>query len=275
MRYHGMENKFTSPRPSYLPRLALRMAACIGIGIFSSAVFAASSPQPAQTTDRPVEIHQRLVVHGGENAVALTLDACGGGFDADLIATLIEFHVPATIFATRKWIDRHPEGIALLNAHRELFAIEDHGAAHIPAVIGVDKRVYGLRGEPDIAHLQDEIEGGANAIASTGAPKPNWYRGATARYDQAAVNAINAMGYRIAGFSVNADAGATLPRRAIFARLRSVQPGDIILAHMNKPASESAEGLRDALPGMLQRGLQFVTLRWRAVETLAGGKKRR
>ena len=253
---------------------AIGVAAGIGASVFFSSASMARAALPVPMAERPIEIHQRLVTREGEKVVALTLDACGGGFDADLVKTLIDLHVPATIFATRKWIDRHPEGIALLNAHPELFVIEDHGAAHLPAVIGADKRVYGLRGEPDIAHLHDEIEGGASAIAATGAPRPQWYRGATALYDRAAVSAIEAMGYRIAGFSVNADAGATLPRREIIARLNTVKSGDIIIAHMNKPASESAEALRDALPGLIRRGVQFVTLRGRAVETIGVGGMR-
>ena len=247
------------------------LSALVWVGIALSALPAGGHAATATLWARAeqlVEIHQRLVTQAGEKAVALTLDACGGEFDIDLVNTLIELRVPATIFTTRKWIDRNPNGMRMLIAHPELFAIEDHGAAHVPAVIGADKRVYGLRGEPDIVHLRAEIDGGANAIASTGAPKPRWYRGATALYDQAAIGAINAMGYRIAGFSVNADAGGTLPRRAIVARLKSVQPGDIILAHVNKPASESAEALREALPGMMQRGLLFVTLRDRVVQAI-------
>ena len=54
---------------------------------------------------------------------------------------------------------------------------------------------------------------------------------------------VEMLGYRVAGFSVNADAGATLPLKAIVARLDTVKNGDVIIAHMNKPASESAEGL--------------------------------
>lgn len=266
-----MQNAFQS---SSLLRLVARgagLAACMGFGLLPAPGAAASRESAA---DRPVEIHQRLVTAGGENAVALTLDACGGGFDADLITTLIALRVPATIFATRKWIDRHPEGMALLNAHPDLFDIEDHGAAHVPAVIGAGKRVFGLSGVPDIAHLKAEVDGGAGAIAATGAPRPAWYRGATARYDRTAIGAIEAMGYRIAGFSVNADAGATLPRRAVIARLQSVKPGDIIIAHMNKPASESAEAFQDALPAMLRRGLRFVTLQGRAVEPLVATSTR-
>ncbi len=264
-----MQNHFKLSLSLFSAARVIGIAAWMGFGFFSvhGAVASVASYLPAG--DRPVEIHQRLVTSNGEKVVALTLDACGGGFDADLVNTLVEFHVSATIFATRTWIDRHPEGMALLNAHPDLFDIEDHGAAHVPAVIGANKRVYGLRGEPDIAHLNAEVEGGARAISATGALRPEWYRGATALYDQAAVGAIEAMGYRIAGFSVNADAGATLSRRAIVARLQSVKPGDIIIAHMNKPASESAEALRDMLPVLIQRGLRFVTLRGRSVEPLA------
>ena len=68
------------------------------------------------------------------------------------------------------------------------------------------------------------------------------------------------MGYKIAGFSVNADAGATLKRRQIEERLSHVTGGDVIIAHMNKPASDTAEGLSSGLLALLRRGLVFVRL---------------
>jgi len=89
---------------------------------------------------------------------------------------------------------------------------------------------------------------------------PRWYRGATAEYDPQALQVIVAMGYKVAGFSVNADAGATLKREAIVARLNAVRSGDIIVAHMNKPASETADGLSSGLKSLLARGFRFVTL---------------
>ena len=252
---------------------SLRIAAAIRVLAFAlvTSLFTALCTLPAIATPFPraamqtIEIHQRLQLREGEQAVALTLDACGGGFDRELIDTLIARQIPATIFATRIWIDRHPEGVALLRAHTDLFDIEDHGAAHIPAVIGRGKRVYGIPVEPDVAHLQAEVTDGARAIAATGAPAPTWYRGATAVYDLAAINEIQSLGYRIAGFSVNADAGATLSRREVAARFTRVMPGDIVIAHMNKPAKETAEGMADALPALLDRGIRFVTLRGREV----------
>ena len=47
-------------------------------------------------------------------------------FDAELIHFLIVHRIPATIFATKKWLDRNPAGVALLKQHADLFEIEDH-----------------------------------------------------------------------------------------------------------------------------------------------------
>jgi len=209
-----------------------------------------------------VEMHQRLAPQqlGTQPEVAITLDACGGAFDADLIDTLLRLHVPATLFVTKKWLDHNPQGTALLLAHPELFELEDHGAAHVPAVIGAGRRVYGLAAQPDVAHLQAEVAGGAAAIQSLTQQAPRYYRGATALYDTQAMQAIRAMGYTIAGFSVNADAGATLPQASILARLRAVRAGDVVIAHMNKPAGATAEAFAVALPELLARGVHFVKL---------------
>ena len=117
--------------------------------------------------------------------------------------------MPATVFVTKKWLDRNPAGTAMLLAHPDLFELEDHG---------------------------------------------------TAIYDHASIERIQAMGYIVAGFSVNADAGATLPRKAIVARLRAVRPGDIVIAHVNKPGGATAEAFAAALPELLARGHRFVTL---------------
>jgi hypothetical protein len=59
---------------------------------------------------------------------------------------------------------------------------------------------------------------------------------------------------------VNADNGATLKKRTIEKRLKNVKAGDVIIAHMNKPASDSAEGLASGLAFLLKTGFVFVRL---------------
>jgi peptidoglycan/xylan/chitin deacetylase (PgdA/CDA1 family) len=213
----------------------------------------------AQTS--PVEIHDRISPNEGpNNRVALTLDACSGQFDEDLIAFLVRNRIHATLFATKKWLDKNPRGLAVLKANLDLFDIEDHGENHIPAVIGAGRKVYGIAGEPDMLHLRREVSKGAQAIEEATGVAPHWYRGATGQYDQKAADEIRRMGYKIAGFSVNADAGATLNRAAVQDRLRHVKGGDVIIAHMNKPASDTAEGMSTGLIELLRRGLVFVRL---------------
>jgi hypothetical protein len=68
------------------------------------------------------------------------------------------------------------------------------------------------------------------------------------------------MGFGIAGFSVNADSGAKLGKMATAERLRHVKSSDIIIAHMNKPASDSAEGFSMGLIELRKKGFQFVRL---------------
>src|SRR5262249_21492906 len=195
---------------------------------------------------------------------------CASVCDAAWVRFLVEHRTPATVFATRKWLERNPEGTAMLKQHADLFDIEDHGANHVPAVIGAGRRVYGIAGNPDVAHLRDEVSHGAEAIERATGTRPTWYRGATALYDAQAIGDIEAMGYRIAGFSLNADAGATLSKAEIVARIRAARSGDILIAHMNKPRSDTAMGLAEGLTELQARGFRFVLLRDETVVSSGG-----
>lgn len=210
---------------------------------------------------KPVEVHDRLLLPGSaDKVVALTLDACSGRFDDDLIEFLIRNRIPATLFVTKKWLDANRDGVAVIKAHLDLFDVEDHGESHIPAIIGKGRTVFGIPGEPDVVHLRREVTEGAKAIEQYLGVAPHWYRGATAEYDAQALREIRRLGYGVAGFSVNADAGATLHRLAIEERFKHVHPGDIIIAHMNKPDSDTAEGLSSGLIWLLKQGFVFVRL---------------
>lgn len=221
----------------------------------------ALTPAASAAIQRPVEIHDQLVMPpGATKQAALTLDACSGQFDRNLIEFLIRNRIPATIFVTKKWLDRNPDGLSVIRAHLDLFDVENHGERHIPAVIGAGRQVYGIAGAGDLAHLRREVLQGARAVLLATGTEPRWYRDATAEYDPQAIREIEKMGYKIAGFSVNADSGATLSKFAIEKRLERVQSGDVIIGHMNKPASDSAQGLAAGLTRLREAGFVFVRL---------------
>lgn len=220
-------------------------------------------PHHAQAAhDTPVELHHRL---SPPHAVALTLDACGGAYDRRLIQLLVQHRVPATLFVTQRWLQHNTAAVQDILQHGDLFEFENHGARHVPAVLdamgaGPRKTLYGMKVHANEAALRAEIAEGAEAVRAATGRAPQYFRGAGAAYDSTGRATTLALGYRIAGFSVNADAGASYPANGVASRLRKVRPGDVVIAHMNHPASGTAEGFARALPELLRRGVVFVKL---------------
>ena len=155
-----------------------------------------------------------------------------------------------------------PEGTVVRDMYSgEVLAdLQNHGERHVPAVIGAHRRVYGLPGAADLDALRREVREGARAVEVATGRVPGWYRAATARYDEQALEELSRLGVRIAGFSLNADAGGTLAAAEVAARVGRARDGDVILAHLNRPASGTRAGLEQALPPLRARGIAFVHL---------------
>ncbi len=195
----------------------------------------------------------------GTRRVALTLDACPGGFDRRLAEALVEQRVPATIFVTGLWIQWNPVGLAFLLANRDLFTLENHGARHVPAVLGQGV-VFGLPAAGTLEAVRREVADGAAAIATATGASPRWYRDATARYSRDAITLIEAMGIRIAGYSLNADMGASLPAGAVADRIARARDGAVILGHINQPHRPSGAGIAAGVRALRGAGVVFVGL---------------
>ncbi|WP_407716694.1 polysaccharide deacetylase family protein [Mangrovibrevibacter kandeliae] len=196
----------------------------------------------------------------GTPRVALTLDACGGRTDARILSALVEHRIPATIFATGLWLRRNPDAVAVLKAHPELFEVEDHGARHVPA-IDRPMSVYGIRSAGSPEAVSAEVQGGAEALVAAGLAQPHWFRGATAKYTPSATAQISALGYRIAGYSINGDGGSMLGAAATEHHVEAARDGDVIIAHINQPTHPAGAGLVKGLLALKARGVVFVTLK--------------
>lgn len=186
-------------------------------GTANTAPKSAPKAAPKQTPPRQtsstklVEPHLRVARSEikGHACVALTFDACMGKADERILSVLVSERIPATIFVTARWLKHNPQALQVMLANPDLFELENHGQNHIPAV---DKPVsiYGIAsaGSPEAVRL--EVQGGADAMLASGIPAPRWFRGSTAKYDLSSIAQIRAMGYRIAGYSVNGDGGSLL-----------------------------------------------------------------
>jgi len=191
--------------------------------------------------------------------VALTLDACPGGFDQRLAAALVEAAIPATIFISGAWIRRNPQGLAFLLAHPRIFGIENHGEWHLPPVLG-HRRLFGLAVAGDLASVKVEVERGAETIARVTGRTPRWYRAAAGFYSPEALELIRGLGVLIAGYSLNGDEGASLPAAAVAKRISAGRNGDVVVSHINQPRRSSGAGVIEGALALKRRGARFVRL---------------
>ena len=193
-----------------------------------------------------------------DKAVALTLDACDGAYDERLIEVLRNNRVPATLFVSGLWLQRHSATLREL-AGDPLFEIENHGDLHRPLSIS-GKAVFGLRGTQNIDEVVDEIEIQAERIWQITGRRPIFFRPAGGYADDVAVRAANDLGHEVVSFTVSGDGGTRFSKQRIVATLSSVTPGSIIVCHMNHPDRATAEGLEEALPRLIDQGYRFVKL---------------
>lgn len=220
----------------------------------------AVKPKSATTIRGLVEPHLALSPQPEAPVrIALTFDACSGKTDMRILDTLIENRIPATIFATARWLKRNPQTVAILKANPDLFEVENHGAMHVPAV---DKpgAVYGIPAAGSPEAVTAEVKGGADALAAAGFPTLRWFRGATARYTPSAMEEIGSLGYRVAGFSLNGDDGATVSAATAEKRLASARDGAVVIAHINQPDRAAGAGIAKGILALKARGVTFVRL---------------
>ncbi len=221
------------------------------------------SPQDAAKPEKIRIVEPQLRIARGGAAtpqVALTLDACMGKTDHRILDTLVKERIPATIFVTGRWLKQNPEAFAVMKANPDLFAIEDHGAMHIPAITNAPT-MYGIKTAGSLDAVRSEIEGGSTAIVGAGAPKPQFYRDATARYSTDAVALATSLGYKIGGYSLNGDQGASLLAPTVARRISAARDGDVIISHINQPTRSAGEGVAKGIVALKAKGMKFVLLR--------------
>lgn len=213
----------------------------------------------AMRKDGLVEPILRLEPYSGARRVAVTLDACPGHFDARIAEILVHRQIPATIFITKVWMRMNPVGLAFFLKYPDIFTLENHGALHLPPVLG-EQRIYGLQVAGSWPAIEVEIAEGAAAIQQVTGRHPVWYRGAAGLYTPSVILQIQALGVRVAGYSLNSDAGASFPAELVAARIKAARDGDVIEGHINQPRRASGAGIAAGLVALQESGVRFVRL---------------
>ncbi len=194
----------------------------------------------------------------GKKLIALTFDACSGRYDKELIDFLIKNKIKATLFISGRWIDKNANILKRL-AKVKYFEIENHGLTHRPLTVHCES-AYGIKGLCSPKEVIDEIKKNEKRIYDITGIKTKFFRSGTAHYDIEGIRIAHKLGYKIIGFTVNADYGATASIKTIYNQVIHAKPGSIIIAHMNHPEKNTYEGIHKAILKLKKEGYKFVKL---------------
>lgn len=203
-----------------------------------------------------------VVTRSPAQKTVITLDACGGpggsGVDQELLATLRRLKIPATLFVNARWIHANRQLAAELGKD-PLFELANHGWLHRPLSV-TGRTAYGIPGTASVADAYDELTGCQDVLLEAVGQPSRFFRAGTAYFDDVAAAMTRRLGMLPVNFSINADAGATMPPKAVASALSAAGPGDIVIAHFNKPGGGTAAGFRHALPRLRDGGIEFGRL---------------
>jgi peptidoglycan/xylan/chitin deacetylase (PgdA/CDA1 family) len=223
---------------------------------------------------RASHVRPAVIGHGPRHRprVALTFDAdatawtvsrvragrLAGCYDRAIVEILRETRTPATFFVTGRWAELYPKTLASL-ARDPLFEIGNHSYGHG----AFTARCFGLAPVPE-SEKELEVIVGASVIAAATELAPRYFRFPGGCYDERDVDLVAGLGQQPVQWDVESgDAYERDPRAVARTILSTVQPGSIVVMHLNGPphAPATAEAVRRVIPTLRARGLELVSLR--------------
>ncbi|MGV9562327.1 polysaccharide deacetylase family protein [Streptomyces sp. NPDC003480] len=202
-----------------------------------------------------------------EKTVALTFDADmtadqgpraadGEHFDnPELIGTLRELKVPATLFMTGRWADQYPEEARDIGRD-PLFEVANHSYSHY----SFTDSCYGLPVLPE-SKMRADVERAFTAIRKAGVAHPMpYFRFPGGCYDNRALRALSPLGITAIQWDVvSGDAFATDAAAVARQVLRGVRPGSVVIMHCTQSAAPVTEpAVRTLVPELRKQGYRFV-----------------
>jgi peptidoglycan-N-acetylglucosamine deacetylase len=214
-------------------------------------------PAPVEPAQLP-PVAPEVVAHGSRNVrtVALTFDACStrdvSQYDERITRELIANNAPATIFLGGSWAREEAAHVRELAKHPDLFELENHTYTHphMPLVKD-DGRV-----RQELLRTQAEIQ------ALTG-HVPLLWRPPYGEYDARVVRIAAELGLTTIEYDLasgDPDQHATKEKLVEWV-LKKVQPGSIVVMHINHLRFHTSEALPGIIQGLRARGYQLVTVR--------------
>jgi len=193
--------------------------------------------------------------HGSrlEKNIALTFDACPsstrGGFDRQIVQTLIDSNVSATFFLSGRWVAAHPNDARWL-ASIPLFELGNHSYTH--------PHMTEISGEK----IVEELTKTQQRIFKTTGIMPALFRPPYVEMNAALISIADSLRLHIVMYDLasgDPDTNITAQRMIPYV-VSSARNGSIIVMHVNGRGWHTAEALPSIIAGLKKRGFRFVNV---------------
>ncbi len=196
-----------------------------------------------------------IVEHGNRDSrtIALTFDACPTNlpdeYDEQVVNILLRDRVPATLFLSGRWVEKHPEQAKFL-ASKPQFEIAAHSYYHPHLLEKQDDRVV------------REMRKTQAIIKKTTGKTPKYFRPPYGEVDERVAKLAKTAGLTTIQYDIasgDPDPGLS-SRRIVRSVLRDAKNGSIIVFHMNRKGVHTAEILPEIIKGLRERGFTLVSV---------------
>jgi peptidoglycan/xylan/chitin deacetylase (PgdA/CDA1 family) len=187
-----------------------------------------------------------------DRVVALTFDACEAGervsFDRGILDYLVERRIPFTVFASGKFVQSNIEDVQAL-AQLDFVDIENHSWNHPNTMNHFSAEA-----------VLDQIGRAHDAITTATGRGPQFFRFPAGNYNADGVKAAESLGYTVVHWRwATGDPDPRESAKALFRRVTTnVQPGDILIFHINGRGVHTAEALPRIVEQLEADGYRFV-----------------
>lgn len=187
---------------------------------------------------------------GNENEpnIALTFNISWGEEKVyDILKQLEQNEVKATFFVSGEWAERHPEILEKITEGK-----------HELGMLGYRYKSYL---DQEIEEVRKDLLHAREIFDKLGYEDMNLLRPPSGQFDKEIIELAEEMNFQVVHWNVNPDDWENPGTIEITDYvMKETENGDVILMHASDSAKQTAESLQKILPGLQNKGYQFVSI---------------
>ncbi|WP_010529095.1 polysaccharide deacetylase family sporulation protein PdaB [Lentibacillus jeotgali] len=186
--------------------------------------------------------------NANESDIALTFNISWGEEKVhDILEKLEQHQVQATFFVSGEWAERHPEILEKITEQE-----------HELGMLGYRYKSYL---DQELDQVRDDLLEAKEVFGKLGYEDMDLLRPPSGQFNKEIIELAEDQGFTVTHWNVNPNDWQNPGTQKITnAVMEETTNGDIILMHASDSVKQTAEALETILPGLKNKGFQYVTI---------------